>query len=545
MADPAAVTALSIDELREQLQEAREVLAAIRRGEVDALLVGESGLEQVYTLTSAERPYRVMVEQMKQGAATLSPEGQVLYANRRLATMLGVRLEQLIGADLAGWLEGGRDVLVRLLSAGGCELETRLCPRDGQPMPVQVSMAELVDAGSRRFCAVISDLTQQRTHERLRESEEQLRRMDRRKNEFLAMLGHELRNPLAPISHATEILKHSVAPMSSRARWALEVIGRQVRHLTRMVDDLLDIGRIARGAVELQRRPVCLQEVLEGAVELVRPLYEDRGHELVRDVPDQRLWCDGDAARMVQVVGNLLRNAGKYTPPGGRVLLSLGRDDGEAWVAVTDNGVGMPAELVPRVFESFTQGEAPHVRADRGLGLGLAVARQIVEGHGGTIAAYSEGPGRGSRFELRLPVIAAPESREGADAGERSAADRSRRVLVVDDNRDAAEALALLLEHRGFEARIAFEGDGALSVAEEFQPEVALLDIGLPGIDGYELAGRLRTRLGEGVTLVAVTGYGQHDDRRRSLEVGFDHHCIKPVQIAEIEELVRGSAPAD
>ncbi len=526
-----------VEALRARLSELEETVAAIRRGEVDALLIGDEGRPQVYTLASAERPYRLMVERMKQGAVTVSEEGLILYANGTFAALLGQPLERVIGTPLAELVEEGPGEPVAL-TAGDREASLRRA--DGARLPVGISTFEIGEEGVVVLCAIVTDLTQQRTHERLRRSEQRLQEVDQRKDEFLAMLGHELRNPLGPIFHAVEVLDEEVRGASTpRSDWALGVMRRQLGHLRRIVDDLLDLGRISRGLVELRWATVDLAAVVAAALDAVRPLVDRRGQELAVETEDD-LWVRADPTRLVQVLGNLLHNAVKYTPAGGHVRVVARREGQRAVLAVEDDGAGIPPDLLPQVFDLFTQGAVELARSEEGLGLGLNVVRRLVELHGGEVAAFSEGPGRGSRFEVRLPLVPPPEPAEAVDREVPAAADgEGRRVLVVDDNRDAAQVLAVLLRGEGHRVEEAHDGPSALEAAAVLRPEAVLLDIGLPGIDGYEVARRLRQRIGSDVLLVAVTGYGQPDDRSRSEQAGFDHHMVKPVDIRELKRLVR------
>lgn len=370
--------------------------------------------------------------------------------------------------------------------------------------------------------------------------------MDRRKDEFLAMLGHELRNPLAPVLHALDVLRRARPEHLEDEDWALAVMDRQLAHLRRIVDDLLDMGRISRGIVELQRETLDLRDIIAPALETVRPLVDRLRHELSIDLPTEPLWIDADATRLVQVVINLLHNAAKYTPPGGRLAVSIHREDDKAILRVRDNGHGISPDLLGHVFDLFTQGEVGIDRAERGLGLGLGLTlvRRLVEMHGGRVTAASEGAGLGSVFELRLPLASSPADRAATRPVETTpAAAPARRVLVVDDNRDAAEALGLLLTHRGHAVETAHDGPAALDVAETFGPDVVLLDIGLPGLDGYEVYRRLRAGGGDRLLIIAITGYGQDSDAERSRRAGFDHHLVKPVDIRQLEELVASPAP--
>ncbi len=394
-------------------------------------------------------------------------------------------------------------------------------------------------------------------------AEETLKEADRRKDEFLAMLAHELRNPLAPIRNAVQVLR-LLGPASPKQNWAQDVMDRQVQQLTRLVDDLLDVSRITRGKVKLQKEAVDLATVVGRAVETSRPLIESRRHQCVVNLAPEPIWLQADPTRLAQVLANLLNNAAKYTAEGGRVLLTTTREGHEAVIKVRDTGMGIPAEMLPHVFDLFTQGERALDRSQGGLGIGLTLVRSLVELHGGSVQAFSAGPDQGSEFVVRLPVLPRFQARsparsparfparsasKGGATRKRSASAR-RRVLVVEDNADAAMSLALLLQFEGHEVRMAHDGPAALELARTFGPEVVLLDIGLPGLDGYEVARRLREDFKETVLLVAQTGYGQDEDRRRSQEAGFDHHLVKPVDphalmvlLDQFEEEYSGPGP--
>jgi PAS domain S-box-containing protein len=358
----------------------------------------------------------------------------------------------------------------------------------------------------------------------------------RAKDEFLAMLGHELRNPLAPILTAVQILAQRGGDGSARELTAIE---RQTRHMIRLVDDLLDVSRITRGTVKLDRTALDLREVLVRSVEVASPLLEERSHQLELSIPEG-LVLEGDEERLVQVFSNLLTNAAKYTPACGRISVRAERTDAVVRVSVADRGIGIAPELLPRVFDLFVQGDRRLDRAQGGLGLGLALVKALTVAHGGRVEARSAGPGHGSEFVVELPLGPAVGLGIAASGAEPVARARSagRRVLVVDDNRDAAELLGEGLRLHGHEVRVAYDGPGALEVAAAFEPEVALLDIGLPVMNGYELAHRLRER-GVRCHLVAVTGYGQEADRIRAREHGFDAHVVKPVDLDQMRELVR------
>jgi PAS domain S-box-containing protein len=373
----------------------------------------------------------------------------------------------------------------------------------------------------------------------LKRVEEALKEADRRKDEFLAMLAHELRNPLAPVSNALQILKLSgVDPAAAeRARGMME---RQVEHLVRLVDDLLDVSRIMRGKIELRRGPVELSAVVARAVETAQPVVEAEGHRLTVSLPPEPLWLDGDLVRLAQVVGNLINNAAKYTEGGGTIRVAADREGNEAVLRVRDTGIGIAPNLLPRIFDMFVQAERRTRDARGGLGIGLTLVRRLVEMHGGSVVAHSEGPGKGSEFVVRLPLLPRPAGAAAPQtAGRRNAAPPPRRILVVDDSADAADSLAMMLRLDGHDVRVARDGPRALELAAADPPDVALLDIGMPGMDGYEVARRFRADPAlRDVLLVAVTGWGQEDDRRRTREAGFDHHLVKPVETGVLESLL-------
>jgi PAS domain S-box-containing protein len=366
---------------------------------------------------------------------------------------------------------------------------------------------------------------------RLKEIEDALRRADHRKDEFLALLSHELRNPLTPILTAARVLELYADP---EARHEIDVITRQVKHLVRLVDDLLDMSRVSRGAVTLTKTRLDLRDIVTRAVDATSPLFVEHGHELEISVP-RGLTVEGDEVRLTQVVDNLLSNAARYTPPRGRIAVTGTREGDFIVLRVRDTGIGIDPTLLPDLFEVFVQGVRGPDRAPGGLGIGLSLVRHLTELHGGTVAAYSEGLGHGSEFTVRLPVATAPAGGamlvDGRWSTGRDSARRAR-VLIVDDHRDVVKGLSRLLSITGYEVRAALTPTEALEVAAEFQPQVAILDIGLPEMDGYKLAGELRSRMRESSpALVALSGYSQADDRRRSEASGFAYHLVKPLDI--------------
>ncbi|HMF36804.1 MAG TPA: CHASE3 domain-containing protein [Isosphaeraceae bacterium] len=370
---------------------------------------------------------------------------------------------------------------------------------------------------------------------------EELRESDRRKDEFLATLAHELRNPLAPIRNSIHVMR-----LAGQDRATIDgsraMIERQVQQMVRLVDDLLDLSRISRGQIELRTERVELATILTSAVETSRPLIEQSGHELTIALPQEPIPLVADPTRMAQVFSNLLNNAAKYTERGGHIWLSAQRDDGCVTVRVRDSGVGIPTEMLPRIFEMFTQVDRSLERVQGGLGIGLTLVKRLVEMHGGSIEAHSEGPKRGSEFVVRLPVALDLKATQSAAAGGEHAALRSnRRILVVDDNRDSADSLATMLNILGNEVRTAHDGLEAVDLAATFNPEVVLMDIGLPMLNGFDAARRMRDQPGgNDMVIVALTGWGQEEDRRRSQEAGFDHHIVKPVDPFALEKLLDG-----
>jgi signal transduction histidine kinase len=369
-----------------------------------------------------------------------------------------------------------------------------------------------------------------------------LRESAQRKDEFLAILAHELRNPLAPIRNSLQILRLT-RPLDSTAEHVAAVMDRQVDLMARLVDDLLEASRISRGMIELRLGAVDVAAVVHGAIETSRPVIEAGGHRLVLDLPPHPLTLEGDFVRLTQVVANLLNNAAKYSDPGGEIRIEAKRDGNAVSISVRDTGRGIPADMLSRVFELFMQVDRGNGQSQGGLGIGLTLAKTLVELHGGTLEARSGGAGQGSEFVVCLPLGAAHTPTRPPEEGVPSAVLASRRILVVDDNRDAAESLGTLLELLGADVRIAHNGPDALDSFAIHEPDAVVLDLGMPGMDGLEVARRIRQRPGaEDVTLIALTGWGQDEDRQRSQAAGFDHHLVKPTNFRALQKLLVDSA---
>ena len=395
------------------------------------------------------------------------------------------------------------------------------------------------------LAATLDKRVTERTTE-LQESEARLLEASRRKDEFLATLAHELRNPLAPVRNSVELLKrHQNEP--ARVQWASDMIDRQVRSLSRLIDDLMDVSRINRNRIELRREVISLNDVLTDAVEAVRPLADEAKHQLAVLLPDRKLVVDGDRTRLAQAFMNLLNNAVKYTDPGGRIEVGVLIENEQAVITIRDTGIGIPQDRLETVFEMFSQVEAALSRSRGGLGIGLSLTQRLVQMHGGSIRAFSDGPGCGSRFHVTLPLASVAEEpvEEPGAAAQPAAPDKGLRILVADDNADAAETMAALLEEMGHRVRFVGDGEAAVQACSEFDPQLVLLDIGMPKLNGYDTCRRIRA-LGGGRarTVVAVTGWGQPQDHRRSEEAGFDRHLVKPIDIAALCEVLDAVDPS-
>jgi PAS domain S-box-containing protein len=518
-------------DLQARLQEPEEIIRAIRDGEVDAFVVNDAHGEQIYRLRNVDVLYRGMIEQMRQGAVALDQDGLVLYSNAYFAELVGADRERMVGTSFFAFVpEESRPHFVNGELAAP-QADVLLRATDGSPVPVQLSGSRIVLEGSPVHCLIVTDLGEEQRRE-------QLVIESRRKDEFLAMLAHELRNPIAPIRNAIQVLELAEEPDPAQVSWAGKLIARQIQQLGRLVDDLMDISRITRGKLQIEPRPIDLRSVVQRAVETTESLIEEHGHRLRVELPNRRVPVSGDAVRLSQVVSNVLHNAAKFTPDGGDISVSVSTSETAAQVSVRDGGIGIDADVLPRIFELFTQGDATLERKQGGLGIGLALVRNVVEMHGGRVHAKSEGLGRGSEFVVELPLLDENADETSVDAPVPPRAEHPKRIMVVDDNVDAAESLAMLLEMLGHDVHTVTEGSKVVAAAEAFCPDVMFLDISLPDANGFELAAALRKVPSlHALQLVALTGYGQGEYRKRSQDAGFDHHWVKPLDLRKLESL--------
>ncbi|MEO8450396.1 MAG: PAS domain S-box protein [Gemmatimonadota bacterium] len=491
-----------------------------------------------------------IVESSDDAIISKSLDGVITTWNGGAERLFGYTAAEAIGRSVTmlipdGFLNEEPDILARLRRGERIDhYETIRRRKDGTLLNISLTVSPIIDQRGIVVGAskTARDITARKEAETaLRNAELELREADRRKDEFLATLAHELRNPLAPIRNGLQVMKLA-ANNGAAIEQARAMMERQVTQLVRLVDDLLDISRISRGKIELRRQRVDLAGVLRSAVETSRPLIEAGGHNLSITVSPRPISVDADHTRLAQVFANLLNNAAKYTKPGGRIALAVSRAGDEATVTVQDTGVGIPAHIVPKLFAMFMQVDPSLERSQGGLGIGLALAKVLVELHNGRIDAKSGGAGRGSEFTVRLPALPEVDEEDQGGAGNRPEAVSGRcRVLVVDDNEDSATSLAMVLQLMGNETAVAYDGLRALEVGAAFCPHLVFLDLGMPRLNGYDACRRIREEpWGKDAVVVALTGWGQEHDRRRTAEAGFDSHLVKPVDPAVLESLVAG-----
>jgi PAS domain S-box-containing protein len=565
----------------ERLEEERQILEKLKRGEridhFETIRVTKDGRRLEISLTiSPVRDANGVIVGASKIARDIGAERLAERSRAHLAAIVASSVDAIVSKTLDGriqsWNAGAtrifgytaeeaigksitliippelhaeeREIIARIRNGERLEhFDTIRMTKDGRRIPVSLTVSPVLDLhgvviGASKVARDISERC--KLEQELREREEALREGDRRKNEFLALLAHELRNPLAPIRYALATTKKS-ARTDEQQRRAEEVIERQVAHMGHLLDDLLDVSRITHGTLELKKSSIELASVLEAAIEAATPMLDAKQHSISLDLPQRAVWLEGDPVRLAQVFSNLLINAAKYTDAGGQIRLRAEQKGNQVIVAVRDNGIGIGADMLPRLFTLFFQAHSALARSEGGLGVGLSLVRGIVALHGGRVEARSEGANRGSEFIVELPTgTPAPVLAETGPMADDPKPRAGLKILVVDDNRDAADTCATLLELSGYQVQTAYDGQAALELAELFRPHALLLDIGLPDFSGYELAQKVRAApWGSDTLLIALTGWGQGEDKRRALEAGFAHHLTKPVAPETVESLLR------
>ena len=525
-----------------------ELISRRRRAAGDAVLTSVKAQlrgEAMKSLQESEERYRLLFETSRDGIVTVDLSGRILDANPAYQSMLGHTMDELRALRYQDFTplqwHDAEEAIVRdrILAQGDSgEYEKEYIHKDGSVFPVSLRAWPVLDAGGKVIAmrAFVRDISDRKR------VEEALRDADRRKDEFIATLSHELRNPLAPIRNGLQVLRITGGRGPSAER-AQEMMERQVEHLVRLVDDLLEVSRVSHGKIELRKERLDLAVVVDRAVDLNRELIDAAGVLLRVVPPDAPVLVDADPVRLAQIFGNLLNNAVNYTDRGGHIEVAVRRVADEAIVSVADTGVGIPKKMLPHVFDLFVQGDRTLDRTPGrdmgGLGIGLSLVRSLVELHGGEVEAHSEGEARGSRFVVRLPLTTSLEANAAPPRSGSCAAASSRRVLIVDDTPEVADSFAILLETLGVQVRVAYSGAQGLAASSEFEPELVFLDIGMPGMDGFETARRMRDQpAGRKAVLVALTGWGEDEMRRRVKEAGFNRHLTKPASMGDLEALL-------
>jgi PAS domain S-box-containing protein len=519
-----------------------ELLRSVARQNATSLPLARQRAGQDPLQAETQARLAAIVESAQDAVISKTLDGTIRSWNAEAERLFGYTAEEAVGRPITLIIpperhEEEHEIVSRLGRGERIEhFETVRMAKDGRRIEISLTVSPIRNAagvvvGASKVARDITD--RKRTEEALREA-------DRRKDEFLALLAHELRNPLAPLRNGLQIIRLAAADAVAVAR-ARAMMERQLGHLVRLVDDLLDVSRIGRNKMELRRSRLLLTDVLSSALETARPAIEAAAQELIVALPAEPVHLDADLTRLAQVFSNLLTNSAKYTERGGRIWLAAELRGGEVEVSVRDTGIGIPAHALPHIFEMFSQVDRSVERATGGLGIGLALVKGLVEMHGGTVTAESAGPGRGSTFTVRLPVLESLLERVSPEApAARPVANRPRRrILVVDDNRDTTRSMAALLELAGNEVCTAHDGVEAVAAAERFRPEVVLMDVGMPSLNGYEATRRIREQpWGRDMAIVAVTGWGQEGDKARSQEAGCNGHLVKPIALSELENLL-------
>jgi PAS domain S-box-containing protein len=511
---------------RELRARIRNMLQSHKRRDEAARLLA---LEQV----AAERA--ALLESITDSFYALDDQDRITYANQRAQDFFGRARADLLGQsiwDVMPAIDNGglRDAFARA-RLERCAVALEVATRQDTWLEVHAF------PGASGLAVNFRDITDRKVSER------RMKEAERRKDEFVATLAHELRNPLAPIRNGIHLLKTGIAGKAGTR--VLEMMDRQMNHMVRLLDDLLDLSRITRGRMELRRETVRMRDVLAAAIESTHTLIESRNHQLIVQMDEDDAQVFGDPTRLSQIFANLISNAAKYTEPGGRIGITLKREQGDCVVSVADNGIGIPPQALGQLFEMFSQVRLQQQHAEAGLGIGLSVVKTLVQMHGGTVSAFSDGPGSGSTFVVRLPMAARTEKAAETAPPLAAEAAHAERILVVDDNRDAAQSMAYLLQAEGHVVKTAFGGEEAVTQAAEFRPDLIFMDLGMPGVDGYEATRRIRARSGDRqLRIIALTGWGQAADRQRASEAGMDGHLVKPADPRVLRELISHGAGA-
>lgn len=552
---------VELEALRERLREAEETLDAIRNGEVDSLIVSGPNGDQVFSLKGAEQPYRVFVEQMLEGAVTLAEDGTVLYCNRRFAEMMRSRLEKVIGSQVQAFIRASdQPILAEILkNPDGRKARFVLAASDGALIPTQLAFSHLPmgEEGVNAICVVVTDLTEQEEKrelasalENLRTAQEQLQRQNdeltaaraaaeaanEAKDNFLAALSHELRTPLTPVLMTVASLEDDKA-LPEPARRDLSLVRRNIELEARLIDDLLDITRIAQGKVEMKPDVIDVHGVLGAALDICRPDMVGKRLKLVQDLQAKEATVNGDAVRVQQILWNILRNAVKFTPSDGKIIVRSNNDNGNVRISISDTGIGIEPEVIGRIFSPFEQADRLITRQFGGLGLGLTISKRLAELHNGTLVAQSDGRDRGATFVLTLPTVHVPTTAaigrpHGAPA---AATTRARKILLVEDHDDTRRSMARLLARR-HEVRDANSIAAALEIAGTEPFDLVISDLGLPDGSGLDLMRELRQR--HGLQGICLSGYGMEDDVARSADAGFTRHLTKPVDLDKLQAAI-------
>jgi PAS domain S-box-containing protein len=527
--------------VEEKLREAQETLDAIRNGEVDAVVVTGSHGSQVYSLAGAEQPYRVYVEQMQEGAVTISPDGLVLYCNQRLADMLGLPLERVISSKIISYLN--RDAWKGISQVfdqgdGVAKYESTLRSSNGTELPVNLTANRLPIEDQEVMCLIVTDLTSQKEKAKLRLDKELAEKANATKDAFLAALSHELRTPLTPVLiSATSLEGDKTLPEHTRRE--ISMIRRNVELEARLIDDLLDLTSIARGKLELHTGPMDFHSAVKRAIEICRTDSDAKRQTINFRMEARRTRTEGDAVRIQQAVWNLMRNAVKFTPPAGSITVRiLNAENGDIRLEIADTGIGFEEGVSERLFKAFEQGDRQITRQFGGLGLGLAITQSIVQAHGGSVRGESKGPGKGATFTLELPVLAsvAAPAKKAQKTPSPAADDKGLRLLLVEDHLDTRKSLEFLLTRHKHEVKSAASAEEALALAQKNVFDLVISDLGLPDQSGIELMRQLRDQFG--LKGIGVSGYGMEEDIAESHAAGFICHLIKPVSMDQLRQAI-------